>query len=123
MKSVMKKIAFVVLLLLLLPMALFGWAYANGWLNDDVDKEGVSLFHSPDGRFKLLVRRSASFWPMMPGDSSGAPGYVVLKDRHDRELAQAEVEMVQMVDQSTIYWSENEVYIKFVATWPLPQDP
>jgi hypothetical protein len=110
------------LFLLLLPVVFWGWAYANGWLNDDVEREGYAVFYSPDGRFRLVVQKHASFWPMVPGDSGGAPGYVVLKDRKGKELARADVGMVQRIDEDTIYWTEDTVDIAFVAKWPLPAD-
>ena len=77
-----------------------------------------ATFTRPDGNYRVVVLRR-TVWPsMMPGQSGDAPGTVQLQDRRGKVLHQADVEMVQLVDQ--VEWSDRKVEIKLVAEWDLP---
>lgn len=76
-------------------------------------------FNSPDRRYKVVVVRSRTFLPMMPGQSSDAPGWVEIYDaQREKLIARKRVEMVQTVDK--VNWSATNVEIKFVGEWQLP---
>ena len=75
-------------------------------------------FDSPDGAYHVTVyRRSSALSSSMPGQSGDAPGKVRLHDKSGRVLREAEVDMVQLVDQ--VEWDARGVHIKLVADWPL----
>jgi hypothetical protein len=72
----------------------------------------------PDGLYRVEVYRRAAIWGLMPGQSSDAPGRVVLLDRAGNVLGEADVEMVQLADN--IAWGADSVAIRAVVDWPLP---
>lgn len=75
-------------------------------------------FPSPDGRFKIVVRRK-KIWPAsMPGQASDAPGMVQLVAADGRVLQETKVDAVQQVEQ--VEWEPRRVRIKLVAEWDLP---
>ena len=75
-------------------------------------------FASPDGNWVIKVYRINNIPVMMPGSSGVAPGYVRLVNGKGEVFAEADVAMVQLVEQ--VEWSETQVRIKFVAEWQLP---
>ena len=75
-------------------------------------------FPSPDGKYRVVVYRQSTFPSLMPGQSGDAPGKVKLRDRHDKVLQEARVEMVQLVDR--VDWEPRKVVVKLVADWDLP---
>ena len=65
----------------------------------------------------MVVRQRV--WPaVMPGQAGDAPGKVRLYDQNGTLLHEADVAMVQLVDQ--VEWGERSVRIKLVAEWELP---
>jgi hypothetical protein len=76
-------------------------------------------FASPDSRYKVVVFRSSVLMPVLPGQSSDAPGKVKLYDRAGNVLREAKVDMVQLVDH--VEWEPRKVTIKLIAEWELPQ--
>jgi hypothetical protein len=74
-------------------------------------------FARDDGAYRVVVFRM----PMeraFPGQSGDAPGVIRLFDAAGKQLAEAPVEMVQMVER--VEWSAHHVSIKLLADWPLP---
>jgi hypothetical protein len=57
----------------------------------------------------------------MPGQAGDAPGVVRLYDRTGRLLAEADVEMVQLVE--SVDWSNDKASIKLVVDWDLSRWP
>lgn len=79
----------------------------------------VSRDISPDGRFEIELCRVRGYATRMPGQSSDAPGKVILRERPSgRALRATTLEMVQLMDDVT--WSQERVHIKLIADWPLP---
>ena len=77
-------------------------------------------FTSPDNQYLIVVNRQPEAFTM-PGQSSDAPGTVVLMRKVDGlELRRAKVEMVQMIDR--VEWHPNHVNIGLFAVWPLPSE-
>lgn len=76
-------------------------------------------FPSPDGNFRVRVMRQESFLPLMPGQSGDAQGKAQLVDRNNRVLAEAKLEMVQLVDD--VDWSDGHARIQFIADWNLSE--
>jgi len=84
------------------------------------DLEVMRTFSRPDGAYRVILLRK----PMpaaMPGQTGDAPGVVRLYDRAGRLLAQADVEMVQLVE--SIDWSNDKASIKLVVEWDLSHWP
>ena len=74
-------------------------------------------FERPDGAYRVIVLRQPMI-ASMPGQAGDAPGIVRLVDRDGRRLGQADVGMVQMVQE--VDWRGSRAFIRFVADWPLP---
>jgi len=80
------------------------------------DLEIVRTFSRPDGAYRVvLLRRPLP--ATMPGQAGDAPGVVRLYDRTGRLLAEADVEMVQLVE--SVDWSNDKASIKLVVEWDL----
>lgn len=81
--------------------------------------EQYEVINSPDSRFRLVVYRR-QIWPSaMPGHGSGAPGLVRLYDRSGHLLDEAEIPMVQQIND--LEWSKDEVTVPLVFDWKLPE--
>ena len=63
-----------------------------------------SRFKSPDGKYEIVVYGIPTFIPTMPGD---APGFVQLVDQKGNVLNEADIDKVQDVDPTTIFWEKN----------------
>jgi len=80
--------------LVLVGLAMFG---LHAWRKTGTEVDRT--FASPDGRFQIVVFRTASRFAM-PGQSSDAPGYFQLRDaRTGRVLRERSVEMVQFIER------------------------
>ncbi|XXT18514.1 hypothetical protein WME94_50620 [Sorangium sp. So ce429] len=99
------------LLLIALAVAV---AVAIGWPREELH----ATFVSPDGRYQVDVYRRRAWLGVLPGQSSDAPGRVVLLDRSGRVLEQVNIEMVQLVDG--VEWGEHSASIRAVVQWRLP---
>ena len=76
------------------------------------------VINSPDSRFRLVVYRR-QLWPStMPGQGSDAPGLVRLYDRSGHLLDEAEIPMVQQIND--LEWSKDRVTVPLVFDWKLP---
>jgi hypothetical protein len=84
------------------------------------DLEIVRAFARPDGAYQVLLLRKP-LPAAMPGQAGDAPGVVRLYDRAGRLLAQADVEMVQLVE--SVDWSDDKASIKLVVEWDLSRWP
>ena len=80
--------------------------------------EQYRVIESPDARFRIVVYRRA-IWPSTtPGHGSDAPGVVRLYDRSGRLLQEAEIPMVQQIND--LEWSRDHVTVPLVFDWKLP---
>ena len=86
--------------------------------DDEPAQEPLHVFSSPDNAYHLSVYEKPGGF-MSFGDSSDK-GYIVLRDASGRELARSDVEVVDMIDVSSVRWYDNEVDIKNVVVWSLP---
>jgi len=78
--------------------------------------------YSPNHKYYLRLYRYKPLYMVMPGSSGDAPGYIQLYSKNGLLMREKEVEMVQMADN--IQWSKNQVNIKFILNWELPDsDP
>ena len=77
-------------------------------------------FSRPDGAYRVVLLRKP-LPAAMPGQAGDAPGVVRLYDRAGRLLAQAHVEMVQLVEG--VDWSDDKAAIKLVVEWDLSRWP
>jgi hypothetical protein len=83
--------------------------------------EEYRSYPSPDGRFKIVVHRIPKP-SAVPGQSGDAAGYVRLIDtKSGRTLEQIDIAMVQLANSNTITWTANQVSIKLIANWKLPE--
>lgn len=88
------------------------------WARTTLESE-YRTFTSPDGRFKIVVKRSRQWLGVMPGQASDAAGNIYLyESATGRLLERKYVDMVQIVEHVT--WSSTNVDIKFVVDWKLP---
>ena len=78
--------------------------------------EIVRSFVRADGAYKVILFRKP-LPAVMPGQAGGAPGVVRLYDGSDRLLAEADVEMVQLVED--VDWSNDKASIKLIVEWDL----
>ena len=78
--------------------------------------EIVRSFVRADGAYKVILFRKP-LPAVMPGQAGDAPGVVRLYDGSDRLLAEADVEMVQLVED--VDWSNDKASIKLVVEWEL----
>jgi hypothetical protein len=84
------------------------------------DLQIVRTFSRPDGAYRVtLLRRPLPF--AMPGQAGDAPGVVRLYDRTGLLLAEADVEMVQLVEG--VDWSNDKASIKLIVEWDLARWP
>jgi hypothetical protein len=84
-----------------------------------VHLEQYRVINSPDSRFRLVVYRR-QIWPStMPGQGSHGPGVVRLYDRSGHLLDEAEIPMVQQIND--LEWSKDEVTVPLVFDWKLPE--
>lgn len=80
--------------------------------------EEYQVIRSPDQRFRVVVYRRR-IWPStMPGQGSDAPGVVRLYDRSGKLLDEAEISMVQHMND--IVWTRDRVEVPLIFSWPLP---
>ena len=83
-----------------------------------------SRFKSPDGKYEIIVYEIPTFLdaviPTMPGDSFPIPGFVQLVDQKGNVLNEADVDDVQWIESSAIFWEKKSVYIKSLEEWELP---
>jgi len=84
------------------------------------DLETVRTFSRPDGAYRVIVLRKP-LPAAMPGQAGDAPGVVRLYDGGGRLLAEADVEMVQLVEG--VDWSNDKASIKLVVEWDLSRWP
>jgi len=84
----------------------------------DLMMENYATFDSPDGKYKIVVRRKKEFLGSAPGQAGDSPGEVRLINKNGDVIEKTEVEMVQLVE--SVEWTDNSVYIKLVADWTLP---
>jgi hypothetical protein len=83
-----------------------------------VHLEQYRVIDSPDSRFRLVVYRR-QMWPSaMPGQGSDAPGVVRLYDRSGHLLDEAEIPMVQRIND--LEWTKDRVTVPLVFDWKLP---
>ena len=102
----------IVAIVLLLAVLVIAWLALG-------KPQEIASFERPDHHYKVVVLRRSAGWPaMMPGQSGDAPGFVRLYDRSGRLLQETRVDMVQLVDG--VDWQDRRVVIKLVAEWPLP---
>ncbi len=81
--------------------------------------EEYATFNSPDGKYKIVVMKTSSYFGKSPGQGGDSPGEVRLVNKNGDILQKKDVEMVQLVEN--VEWSEKNVYIKLVADWDLPE--
>lgn len=80
--------------------------------------EQYRVIDSPDSRFRVIVYRR-QIWPStMPGQGSDAPGIVRLYDHSGHLLQQADIPMVQQIND--LQWSQGRVSVPLVFDWKLP---
>jgi hypothetical protein len=109
MRTGVKLVLLGVLALCVLTPLLWNWEHGGEYRS----------FSSPDGRHKVVVVRSRTWFASMPGQSSDTPGWVEIYDlQREKLIARKRIEMVQMVDE--VNWSATNVEIKFVGQWQLP---
>ena len=102
----------IVAIALLLAVLVFAWLALG-------KPQVVATFERPDHHYKVVVVRRSAGWPaMLPGQSGDAPGLVRLYDRSGRLLQETRVDMVQVV--AGVDWQDRRAVIKLVADWPLP---
>jgi hypothetical protein len=77
-------------------------------------------FERPDALYRVEVWRQPQL-SAMPGQSGDAPGTVRLVDAAGKKLAEAPVEMVQLVDE--VDWSDNHARIDLNVDWDLAALP
>jgi hypothetical protein len=80
--------------------------------------EQYQVIDSPDSRFRLVVYRRLSWHSTMPGQGSHGPGVVRLYDRSGHLLDEAEIPMVQQIND--LEWTKDEVTVPLVFDWKLP---
>lgn len=80
--------------------------------------EQYRVIESPDSRFRLVVYRRQMWLSTMPGQGSDAPGIVRLYDRSGHLLDEAEIPMVQRIND--LEWSKDRVTVPLVFDWKLP---
>ncbi len=76
-------------------------------------------YTKPDNNYTIKIYRYNVFYMVMPGGAGDAPGYVRLYNKNNELMKEKEIEMVQLAD--TVEWSDNRVYIKFIADWELTE--
>ena len=80
----------------------------------------VRSFSRPDGAYRVdLLRKPLP--AAMPGQAGDAPGVVRLYDRAGRLLAEAEADMVQLVE--IVDWANDRASIRLVVDWDLSRWP
>jgi hypothetical protein len=75
-------------------------------------------YASPDGALRVVVTRAATWGAVAPGQSGDAPGFAVLVDGKGRELARAELDSVNHVQD--VHWDETSVRLTPWITWATP---
>lgn len=75
-------------------------------------------FNSPDKKYSVVVYSTTQFFAM-PGSSGDASGFAQLINDKGEIIYEIDVDMVQQIENESIYWSKDEVYIKHYATWKL----
>ncbi len=75
-------------------------------------------FHSPNNDWRVVVYRCRSLFAM-PGQSSDAPGRVVLIDKEGNIVRQQPIEMVQLATPPV--WETERVVMKLQFDWPLQE--
>ncbi len=73
-------------------------------------------FERPDGLYRIEVWRQFQVFAM-PGQAGDAPGTVRLVDSQRNTLAEARVEMVELVD--AVDWSGGHARIRLIVDWDL----
>ncbi len=76
------------------------------------------VINSPDSRFRLVVYRRQTWHSTMPGQGSDAPGVVRLYDRSGHLLDEAEIPMVQQIND--LEWTKDRVTVPLAFDWKLP---
>jgi hypothetical protein len=81
----------------------------------------VSRVSSPDGRFYAVATRPLweSLVSVMPGHSSGLPGYIAIYSADGRSCGRVPVEMTSSIYE--VEWSAGRAGIRLVAEWDLVQ--
>lgn len=97
-----------------------GAAAISGIMFSDLLKEKYATFESPDRRFRIEVWRDKQFLAVGPGQTGDSPGEVRLYNQAGDLLEEADVDMVQIVEN--VEWTDKTVFIKFVGEWNLPPD-
>ena len=81
------------------------------------------VYASPSGAYRLVVYRYVQRIAVMPGDSSGAPGYVRLYDSGGRKCGEAKLAIVAAASSpSDVKWDEGDVSIPGAFGLRLPRN-
>jgi hypothetical protein len=73
-------------------------------------------FKSPDSKYELIVYGI----PTTPGNADDDPGFVQLVDQKGNVLMESDLDTVQEIEKSNIFWGKKYVNIKSIGTWELP---
>ncbi len=77
-------------------------------------------YESPSGAWRLVVYRQASRVAVMPGDASGASGFVELRNAQGRVCGRADLPLMAVASSaSDAKWDEGEVSIPGAFDLPL----
>jgi hypothetical protein len=106
-----KRLSFLIVGVLLLAVA---------WFILDPPSSIRAVYPSPSGDYRLVIHSNYRLFAM-PGDASGAPGYVDLIDRSGRKLATVRIPLVLDVSSpEDIHWYAHSVSVPGVFDLPVP---
>ncbi len=93
-----KKISFVIAAIVLIVVVVFYFSPRA---------EIYGTYTNPTGTYRLVVYRSLSRLSVLPGDASGAPGFVRLYNAHGTLRGKADLPIVAAADE--VKWDEHDV--------------
>lgn len=81
------------------------------------------IYDSPMGTYHLVVYRYQSRFPVMPGDSSGGPGYVRLYDTYGKLWGEAKLPILSAASSATdVKWDATDVSLPGAFDFTVPQE-
>ena len=87
------------------------------------EREVFRIYDSPQGTYHLIVYRYHSRLPVMPGDSSGGPGYVCLYDSHGKLWGEAKLPILSAASSATdVKCDTSEVSLPGAFDFAIPKE-
>jgi len=95
------------------------WEGSQAWWSVHSPAGKYAEIPSPDGAFRVVVLRRASWGGVAAGQGGDVPGYALLLDGKDTELRR---EAVGSVNQVKPIWEEGTVRLSPLVRWQLDDD-